>query len=66
MLRGRAYEDIRDSYFQGVDGYLYMDTETTSQYYRYVIGTNEEQHKGIQTTAMATRQQPVTALRHKR
>ena len=44
LLRGRAYEDIRDSYFKGVDGYLYMDTETTSQYYRYVIGTNEEQH----------------------
>lgn len=44
LLRGRTYEDIRDSYFKGVDGYLYIDTETTSQYYWYVIGTNEVEH----------------------
>lgn len=44
LLRDRSYEDIRDSYFKGLEGHLYMDTSTISQYYWYVIGSNENQY----------------------
>lgn len=44
LLRGRSYEDIRDSYFKGVEGHLYMDTSTISQYYWFVIGSKETQY----------------------
>lgn len=31
LLQERGYEDIRDSYFHGIDGELYCETDTVSQ-----------------------------------
>ncbi len=39
-LQEKVYEEVRDEYFGGVDGELYLNTEKISQYYWYVEGSD--------------------------
>lgn len=43
-LRGKTYEEVRDDYFGGTDGFLYTDTKSYSVYKWYAAGTNRFQY----------------------